>query len=112
MLCKKLKFAKYYRLYIEFCTFTYFKYLKIKEIRSMPNTNHRITLADEKDEYGLPRDKMTFSYSEKDWKLIKHGGSTMSSILEAEGGSGVRHSGYGTYGGRMPSGEQLSRFRR
>ena len=52
----------------------------------LPNPNNRVTLTDEKDEYGLPRAKVTFSYGENDQKLIKHAVSTMSSILEAESG--------------------------
>ncbi len=52
----------------------------------LPNPTNRVTLTDEKDEYGLPRAKVTFSYGENDQKLIKHAVSTMSSILKAEGG--------------------------
>lgn len=39
-----------------------------------------------KDEYGLPRAKVTFSYGDNDKKLINHAISTIRSILEAEGG--------------------------
>lgn len=36
----------------------------------LPNEKNTITLADEKDEYGLPRAKVTFSYGENDQKII------------------------------------------
>ncbi|UUZ86472.1 GMC family oxidoreductase [Paenibacillus sp. P26] len=52
----------------------------------MPNPDNRITLGEEKDEYGVPRAKVTFSYGENDRKLIRHAIGTMSSILEAAGG--------------------------
>ncbi len=52
----------------------------------LPDENNRIMLADEKDEYGLPRAKVTFSYGDNDLKLIRHAVGNMSSILEAAGG--------------------------
>lgn len=52
----------------------------------LPNPDNRITLGEEKDEYGVPRAKVTFSYGENDRKLIRHAIGTMSSILEAAGG--------------------------
>ncbi|WP_019423181.1 GMC family oxidoreductase [Paenibacillus sp. OSY-SE] len=52
----------------------------------LPNPDNRVSLAEEKDEYGLPRAKVTFSYGENDRKLIDHAVVTMSSILEAAGG--------------------------
>lgn len=52
----------------------------------LPNVNNQVSLAEETDEYGLPRAKVTFSYGENDTKLIDHAVQTMSSILEAEGG--------------------------
>ncbi|WP_274651266.1 GMC family oxidoreductase [Paenibacillus humicola] len=52
----------------------------------LPDERNRVTLADEKDEYGMPRAKVTFSYGDNDKMLIDHAVRTMSSILEAEGG--------------------------
>lgn len=52
----------------------------------LPDPNNRITLAEEKDEYGLPRAKVTFSYGDNDRKLIQHAVGKMTDILEAEQG--------------------------
>lgn len=52
----------------------------------LPDLANRVTLADEKDEYGLPRAKVTFSYGDNDKKLIDHAVGSMSAILEAAGG--------------------------
>jgi choline dehydrogenase-like flavoprotein len=52
----------------------------------LPNPDNRITLADENDDYGLPRAKVTFSFSENDQRLIKHAVEMMSSILRAAEG--------------------------
>lgn len=53
----------------------------------LPNPDNRITLTEEKDEYGLPRARVTFSYGANDLKLIDHAVGRMSAILEAEGGT-------------------------
>lgn len=53
----------------------------------LPNPKNCVTLVHEKDEYGLPRAKVTFSYGPNDQKLITHAVRSMSAILEAEGGS-------------------------
>lgn len=52
----------------------------------LPNVNNQVSLAEELDEYGLPRAKVNFSYGENDKKMIDHAIRSMSSILEAEGG--------------------------
>lgn len=52
----------------------------------LPNPDNRVTLAEEKDENGVPRAKVTFSYCENDRKLIDHAVGKMSDILSAEGG--------------------------
>lgn len=52
----------------------------------LPSAENRVTLVDEKDEYGLPRAKVTFSYGDNDRKLIDHAIGKMSAILEAAGG--------------------------
>lgn len=53
----------------------------------LPNEANRVTLTDEKDEYGLPRARVTFSYGDNDRRLIDHAVGSMRSILEAGGGS-------------------------
>ena len=40
---------------------------------------------DEKDQYGLPIPRMTFSYSENDRRLMKHSIGSMKSVLEGAG---------------------------
>ncbi|MHB9093737.1 MAG: GMC family oxidoreductase [Eubacteriales bacterium] len=52
----------------------------------LPNAENRITLSDEKDEYGIPRALVTFSYGENDNKLIAHGVAKANEILKAAGG--------------------------
>ncbi|MBE1442771.1 GMC family oxidoreductase [Paenibacillus sp. OAS669] len=52
----------------------------------LPNVDNQVSLAEDKDEYGLPRAKVTFSYGDNDNRLIDHAVQTMKSILEAEGG--------------------------
>jgi choline dehydrogenase-like flavoprotein len=53
----------------------------------LPNENNRITLAEEKDAFGLPRAKVTFSYGENDLRLIDHAVAKMCEIMEAAGGT-------------------------
>lgn len=53
----------------------------------LPNENNRVTLSDEKDQYGLPRAKVTFSYGDNDLKLINHAVEMMRSIIRAGGGT-------------------------
>lgn len=52
----------------------------------LPNKNNSVTLSDEKDEYGMPRPVVTFSYGENDNKLIAHGVQKANEILTAAGG--------------------------
>lgn len=53
----------------------------------LPDAANRITLSDEKDEYGLPMPKVTFSYGDNDRKLIDHAVHMMKEILTAAGGT-------------------------
>lgn len=48
--------------------------------------HNRVVLADEKDEYGMPRALFSFSYGENDNKLITHAVKRANEILEAAGG--------------------------
>lgn len=52
----------------------------------LPHEDNRVTLSDEKDEYGLPMPKVTFSYGENDQRLIDHGVRQMKEIMKAAGG--------------------------
>ena len=52
----------------------------------LPNNNNSVTLSDEKDEYGMPRPLVTFSYGDNDNSLIAHGVQKAQEILEAMGG--------------------------
>ncbi len=53
----------------------------------LPNPDNRVTLAEEKDEYGLPRARVTFSYGDNDQKLIEHAVDMMKKITIAGGGT-------------------------
>ena len=52
----------------------------------LPDINNSVTLSSEKDEYGIPRPVVTFSYGENDNKLITHGVQKAQEILGAMGG--------------------------
>lgn len=52
----------------------------------LPQADNCVTLTDQKDKYGLPLPKVTFSYGENDRKLIEHAVQTMNQILIAAGG--------------------------
>lgn len=52
----------------------------------LPDPENRVTLADEKDEYGMPRAQVSFSYGENDIKLINHAISQMDELIQAMGG--------------------------
>lgn len=49
----------------------------------LPQTQNRVTLADEKDQYGLPIARVTFSLCDNDKALVKHAVNFMSQALEA-----------------------------
>ncbi|MFY0546238.1 GMC family oxidoreductase [Brevibacillus sp. H7] len=52
----------------------------------LPHPDNAVTLTDEKDEYGMPVSKVTFSYQENDLRLIDHAVEQMNRIIEAMGG--------------------------
>lgn len=52
----------------------------------LPHEGNRVTLSDEKDEYGVPRAKVSFSYGHNDLAMIEHAVDSMKSILKAAGG--------------------------
>lgn len=52
----------------------------------LPSEDNTITLGNEKDEYGIPRPLINFSYSKNDNLLIKHAVEKANQILAARGG--------------------------
>ena len=50
---------------------------------TMPQERNRVTLADERDQYGLPIPRVTFSYCDNDKRLIRHALGFMRQALEA-----------------------------
>ena len=55
----------------------------------MPSETNTVTLADEKDKYGLPVAKITFGWSDNDKALIQHGLDQMETSLRAAGATDV-----------------------
>jgi choline dehydrogenase-like flavoprotein len=51
----------------------------------LPNEHNRVRLADEKDAYGLPVARVTFSYGDNDKRLIVHALRFMDQSLRAAG---------------------------
>lgn len=56
---------------------------------SLPQEMNRVTLADEKDAYGLPIARVTHSPCENDKRLVKHALDFMGTALEAAGAKDV-----------------------
>jgi choline dehydrogenase-like flavoprotein len=52
----------------------------------LPQLNNSVTLSQEKDQYGLPRALVHFSYGQNDLDLITHAVKTANQIIEAAGG--------------------------
>lgn len=52
----------------------------------LPEKTNSVILSDERDEYGIPRALVSFSYGENDNKLIEHGVKKSNQILQAAGG--------------------------
>lgn len=53
----------------------------------LPALSNTVTLAPEKDEYGMPLPLVNFSYGDNDRKLIDHAVATMRQIFKAAGGN-------------------------
>jgi choline dehydrogenase-like flavoprotein len=51
----------------------------------MPDPDNRVTLADERDQYGLPIPRITYSWTDNDKALIAHAMDQMQGCLEAAG---------------------------
>jgi choline dehydrogenase-like flavoprotein len=55
----------------------------------LPDERNRVTLADEKDQYGLPIARITYSWGENDKALIQHALGQMQMSLEAVGATDI-----------------------
>jgi len=53
----------------------------------LPDAANRVSLADEKDEYGMPLAHVSFSYGHNDLRLIGHAIDRMKDIIRAAGGT-------------------------
>lgn len=54
-----------------------------------PREDNRVELASEKDQHGVPRARVVFSYSDNDRRLTAHAVAFMTRTLEAAGGEDV-----------------------
>jgi choline dehydrogenase-like flavoprotein len=57
----------------------------------LPQESNRVTLADEKDQYGLPIARVTFSLCENDKRLVRHAIRHMTEVMRAGGGLDIWH---------------------
>lgn len=57
----------------------------------LPQERNRVTLADEKDPYGLPIARVTFSLCDNDKRLVRHAVARMTEHMRAAGGSTIWH---------------------
>ena len=55
----------------------------------LPDERNRVTLADEKDQYGLPIARITYSWGENDKALIQHALGQLQMSLEAVGATDI-----------------------
>lgn len=56
-----------------------------------PQSDNRVEVADEQDQYGLPIPRVTFAYSENDKRLYEHALGFLHRTLEAAGGKDIWH---------------------
>src|SRR5262249_42786788 len=57
----------------------------------LPQESNRVSLAGEKDRYGLPIAHVTFSYCDNDRRLVRHAIRHMTEVLRAAGGRDLWH---------------------
>jgi len=55
----------------------------------LPQERNRVTLSDERDQYGLPVPRVTYSYCDNDRRLIRHSLQFMQCALEAVGATEI-----------------------
>ncbi|QUN56983.1 GMC family oxidoreductase [Burkholderia cenocepacia] len=58
---------------------------------TLPRADNRVTLADERDAFGLPVARVTYSYDDNDRRMIRHALAQMGRSLEAAGARDVWH---------------------
>jgi choline dehydrogenase-like flavoprotein len=58
---------------------------------TLPQERNRVTLADEKDQYGLPVARVTFSLCDNDQRLVRHAVRQMTEAMRAAGGREIWH---------------------
>ncbi len=60
---------------------------------TMPQAENRVTLADESDDFGLPRARVTFSHHDNDRRMRRHARDFMARMLAAAGGRDLLETG-------------------
>ena len=60
---------------------------------TMAQADNRVTLADEADDYGLPRARVTYSACENDRRMRRHARKFMARMLDAAGGRDLLETG-------------------
>ncbi|OXJ22416.1 choline dehydrogenase [Burkholderia sp. HI2761] len=58
---------------------------------TLPRADNRVTLADERDAFGLPIARVTYSYDDNDRRMIRHAFAQMGRSLEAAGARDIWH---------------------
>ncbi|WP_246795033.1 GMC family oxidoreductase [Burkholderia perseverans] len=58
---------------------------------TLPNPERRVTLADERDAFGLPVARVTYAYDDNDRRMIRHALAQMSASLAAAGAHDIWH---------------------
>ncbi|HDR8952980.1 GMC family oxidoreductase [Burkholderia vietnamiensis] len=58
---------------------------------TLPRADNRVTLADERDAFGLPVARLTYAYDDNDRRMIRHAFAQMDRSLEAAGARDIWH---------------------
>ncbi|KWF65532.1 choline dehydrogenase [Burkholderia pseudomultivorans] len=58
---------------------------------TLPRADNRVTLADERDAFGLPVARVTYAYDDNDRRMIRHAFAQMAQSLEAAGARDIWH---------------------
>ncbi|RQZ16659.1 GMC family oxidoreductase [Burkholderia sp. Bp9031] len=58
---------------------------------TLPRVENRVTLADERDAFGLPIARVTYSYDDNDRRMMRHAFAQMGYSLEAAGARDIWH---------------------
>ncbi|RKF12733.1 GMC family oxidoreductase [Roseovarius spongiae] len=60
---------------------------------TMPQASNRVTLAEERDDFGLPRARVAFSHCDNDRRMQRHARDFMGRMLKAAGGRDLLETG-------------------